>query len=346
MEKKNLNFGLIGCGVISKTHFSAISSLPNTKLVAVCDTDEGRAKTVGDEQGVEWYSDHKALLEREDVDVVAICTPHGTHAEIGIDAANAGKHALMEKPLTLNSEDAEKLLEAFKKNNKKIFSVIQVRYNPTILALKKIIDNNKLGKINNAALVVRWYRPDSYFVDDGWRGTLSQDGGLLFSQGIHYVDILRWLMGPVKSVYGKAMIAAHDIEMDDLVIANIEFANSAMATLEIGLCTYPKNLECSLIVMGKKGTVKIAGSALNEIAAWEVDGMPQPELEPCVKPNVYKGGQYQGSCPNHVFVYKDLINDLINGTSLCTDGEEAKKAMELSEAIYKSSKSGNPTFLQ
>jgi UDP-N-acetyl-2-amino-2-deoxyglucuronate dehydrogenase len=347
--KKNrdqIRIGLIGCGVISKTHFSAIKTLPQAKLVAVCDSQVGRAEAVGKELGIEWYDSYRKMLLKDDLDLISICTPHGQHVPMGIDSARAKKHVLMEKPLGLGLDKAAKMLLEFKKNRRKLFSVLQVRYNPTVKAVRDAIREGKFGKINNAALVVRWYRPQAYFDRDEWRGSKAEEGGLLLSQGIHYIDILQWIMGPVVSVYGDTITAAHKIETDDLDIAMAKHKNGAWSTIEIGLCTYPKNLECSLTILGSKGTVKISGSALNEIATWEVEDTPLPELAPCVSPNVYAGGLYQGSCPNHVFVYEDLIADLLTGSKRCTTGEDAMDSLRISTAIYASARQKRPVVIK
>ncbi len=312
--------------------------LPDAQLVAVCDNKPERAKKWGDEKSVPWYADYKELLKRDDVDVIVICTPHGLHAKMGIDALNSGKHILMEKPIALNIKEVDKLIAVAKKKKKNIFAVLQVRYNPALQALKEALTHGKLGRINHASLIMRWFRPQEYYDRSDWHGTKKMEGGLLLSQGIHYVDTMRWLFGPVSSVFTTKAVVSHDIETEDLVSGVIKFTSGTLATTEMTLATYPRNLECSITVLGTKGTVKISGTALNEIALWEVGGLPMPTISKSLAPNVYVGGLYQGSCPNHVYIYEDLVRTLRNPKHPHIDGNEARKSLLLAEAMYESAK--------
>lgn len=346
MENKVIKFALVGCGRISNQHLASASYLPDASLVAVCDIIEDRASSIAKSLNIDWYSDYSDLLKRDDIDVICLATPHGLHAPMAIEAAKSGKHVLMEKPLGLSTVEVREMFEVFKNNNKKIFPILQVRYNPPLQHVKKQLMENSFGHIHNAALVVRWTRPQEYYDKDEWRGTEKLDGPLLFSQGSHYVDILRWLFGPVKSVFAKKDTVAHRIETDDMIIAMIKFENGAYATLEFTLCTYPRNLECSLTFLGSRGTVKISGAALNEIAIWEVEGMGRPELAEGFKPNVYAGGLYQGSPPNHVYVYQAMINELKGINSNYISAQEAYEAIRFAEAIYKSANEGREVKME
>lgn len=341
-----IKFGLIGCGRISNQHLASISLLPEAELIAVCDIKENRAKAVAEQYKVDWYSDYHDLLKRDDIDVVCICTPHGLHASMAIDAAKSGKHVLMEKPLGLSEKEISDMFLAFRENHRKLYPVLQVRYNPPLRFLKSVLDQNGLGKIHNAAFVARWNRPQKYFDDDEWRGTKDMEGALLFSQGTHYIDVLHWLLGPVDSVFAKKSTVGHMIETDDLALALLKFKNGTFATLEFTLCTYPKNLECSLSVLGSKGTVKISGAALNELEIWEVEGIARPTLAAGFNPNVYAGGLYQGSPPNHAYVYQDLIKDLKGLPNSHISALEAEKSLAISTAIYRSAAEGKEIFLK
>lgn len=331
---KKIRFGLIGCGQISSRHIKSIKVLKNAQLVTVCDLVEQRAK----QYNVDWTTNYHNLIKRDDLDVISVCTPNGLHTQMGIDIARAGKHCLMEKPLGLNLKDADRLINAFKKSGKKLFAVKQVRFNPTVLALKDAVSNKKLGKINNAALVVRWCRPQEYYDRDAWRGTRKLDGGALLNQGIHYIDILQWILGPVVSVYAKIDTIGHKIEIEDIALAILKFKSGAYATVEFTLSTYPCNLECSLTVLGKQGTLKLGGPAMDSIEIWQVANCPKPLIKNVLAPNVYAGGLYQGSCPNHIFVYQNIVNHLRKGEKILTDGYEARKSLEIVEAVYRSAK--------
>jgi UDP-N-acetyl-2-amino-2-deoxyglucuronate dehydrogenase len=345
-KKRKIKFGLIGCGRISAQHFSVIKAITEIELRAVCDIKEDRAKEVAKKYKVDWYKDYRELLKRNDIDLVSICTPNGLHVPIGIDAAKEGKDVVMEKPLGINLREVDRLLNYFKKAKRKLFAVLQVRFNPSAQTVKKIIEENKLGRINSVALVVRWQRPQKYFDQDEWRGTKRLDGGTLLNQGIHYVDLLQWLLGPVKSVFAKKDTIAHQIEIEDIAIALLKFKSGAYATLEFTICTYPKNLECSISILGSKGTIKIGGLAANELEIWEVEKLPRPVLSSCLPPNVYAKGLYQGSCPNHIFVYQNIVKYYKGDKSaFVTNGYEARKSLEIVEAIYRSAEKDKEIFL-
>jgi UDP-N-acetyl-2-amino-2-deoxyglucuronate dehydrogenase len=345
-NKEKIKIGLIGCGRISVQHFNSIEKIPEMELRAVCDIKTERAKKAAKKYKVDWYKDYRQLLKRDDIDLVSICTPNGLHVQMGIDTAHSGKDVVMEKPLGINLKEVDRLLNYFRKKNKKLFSVLQVRFNPPIQAVKKIIEEKKLGRINNAALVVRWARPQKYFDQDEWRGTKKLDGGTLLNQGIHYVDILQWLLGPVKSVFAKKDTLSHKIEIEDIVVAIFKFKNGGYATLEFTICTYPRNLECSISILGSKGTIKIDGLAANEIETWELENLPRPALSSGLIPNVYAGGLYQGSCPNHLFVYKNIVRFYQGDkAAFITDGEEARKSLEIVEAVYSSAQLKKEVFL-
>jgi UDP-N-acetyl-2-amino-2-deoxyglucuronate dehydrogenase len=345
-EKKKIKFGLIGCGRISSQHFVSMEAVSEIELKAVCDIKKDRAKKIAKKYKVDWYRNYHELLKRNDIDVVSICTPNGLHVPMGIEAAKSGKDVLMEKPLGINLKEVDKLLSLFKKKKRKLFAVLQVRFNPPIRAVKKIIEEKKLGKINNAALVVRWARPQKYFDQDEWRGTKKLDGGTLLNQGIHYVDILQWLLGPVESIFAKKDTIAHSIEIEDIAMALLKFKNGSYATLEFTICTHPRNLECSISILGSKGTIKIGGLAADKIGTWEVENLLKPELPPSLSPNVYAKGLYQGSCPNHFFVYKNIVRYYQGDKSaLITDGDEARKSLEIVEAIYRSAEMNQEIFL-
>lgn len=325
--------GLIGCGRISEQHLRAIEYLKNQiELTAVCDNEQKKAEEIDLTRGISFYTNYRDLLKRRDLDLVVICTPNGLHYPIGIAAAKAQKHALIEKPLAINLNEADDLIKTFKKNKKELWVVMQVRYNLALRSLKKIIEEGKLGKIYNATLTIRWSRPQSYFNEAPWRGTKLLDGGALLNQGIHYIDAFQWLLGEVESVYGKVARVAHNIETEDEAFSLLRFKNGAYGLIEFSLCTYPRNLECSIAVLGENGTVKLGGKAIDEIELWEVRN--------CLKPNfrqIVPSG-FGGSSPNHLFVYQDIVNYLKNEQTVFFTGKESRKSLEIIEAIYKSSK--------
>ncbi|PIZ58462.1 oxidoreductase, partial [bacterium (Candidatus Torokbacteria) CG_4_10_14_0_2_um_filter_35_8] len=240
-----IRFGLIGCGRIAPRHAESIVNLKRAKLEAVCDIEKKKALDFAEEWKVQKvYYNYLNLLEDPDIDVVSICTPNGLHAPMGIDAAKAQKHALIEKPIATNSTVADKLITAFKKHRKKLFVVKQVRYNPAVVKVREVIKKGKLGKIISCALTMRWTRPDEYFKQSPWRGTKQMDGGALLTQGIHYLDLLQWFFGPVEKIMAKTDRLGHkNIEIEDVVSAILKFKSNALGTIEFTICTYPHNLE-------------------------------------------------------------------------------------------------------
>lgn len=335
-----IRVGIIGCGRISKMHLESIRALPELQLIAICDVNSQTLQTLQSQYAVEGYRDYRELLSREDVDLVSICTPNGWHYPMARDAFLSNKHVLLEKPITLELDEADHLIQLSEEKQLKFFAVKQVRYNPAVRILKKVIDEGYFGKLFSAALVVRWSRPQEYFDGSDWRGTRDMDGGSLLNQGIHYVDVMQWLVGEVKSVIGRAATVNHNIEIEDEAYGLLEFQNGAFATLEFSINTYPHNLECSLTVLGENGTVKLSGPAMNEIELWHVKNFPRPVLPPGLPPNVYAGGLYQGSCPNHIYIYQDIIKYFNNSHAHIIDGKEARKSLAIIKTLYESSRSG------
>ncbi len=340
-----VNVGLIGCGRISRMHFSSMKSFPDFQLKAVCDIDENVLNEHMEKYQVDGYTDYHKLIQRDDLDLVVICTPNGLHYPMARDAFLAGKHVLLEKPIALNTREADQLIQVAEKSGKHFFAVKQVRYNPPILVLRDAIQNGHFGRLFSASLVIRWTRPQEYYEQSSWRGTKKLDGGSLLNQGIHYVDIMQWLLGDAESVYGKVDTVNHDIEIEDEAFGLIKFQNGVYATIEFSVNTYPHNLECSLTVMGEKGTVKLSGSAMNEIEIWHVKDYPKPAVGTGFPPNIYAGGLYQGSCPNHIYIYQDILRVLQDGNGHYIDGREARKSLMLVEKLYQSAQEGREVFM-
>ncbi|PIN85361.1 MAG: hypothetical protein COV47_02545 [Candidatus Diapherotrites archaeon CG11_big_fil_rev_8_21_14_0_20_37_9] len=341
MEK--IGIGLIGCGEISARHFNAIKELNDLELKAVSDSDPAAAEKAGKENNVPYYTDNKKLFERKDISLVAICTPISTHTDISIEVLNSGKDVLTEKPVGITLESIDKLIAVGKKTGKKIFVVHQVRYNPSVYALKNAIDSGALGKILACNLVVRWFRPEDYF-DKKWYGNKKIAGGTLLNQGIHYLDIMQWLIGDVREVIGRAdHIRYPKLEIEDYASALLKFKNNALGQIEINVMTYDKNFECSFTVMGSKGTVKLGGKALQTIDYWNVEGNKKPEIPRGLGPNIYEKGLYEGSVPNHLDVYKEILRELQHSGKMEMTAPEARKSVEVALAIYKSSKENSKT---
>ena len=336
---------VVGCGRISAAHFESIKNLPGFSLKYVCDTDAKRGRVASGETGAAYVADYKKM-PLDDIVVVAICTPNYLHYEMGKYLLENGKDIILEKPMTIHIADSEKLVALAKKLHRRIFAVKQVRFNPAVRELKTLVAKGKLGKLLSCNLIMHWNRPQAYFDNDAWRGKKKLDGGTFINQGIHYLDLLVWICGRVQSVYAVSETLDHKIEVEDHLSAVLRFENGVVGTVEFNVNTYLHNLDCSILVQGTKGTIKIGGQAANTIDVWEVEHTPQPKIAEGIMPNVYAKGLYQGSCPNHVFVYQN-VSDVLNGRTrqIATSAEGATETLRVIDAIYRSAASRKEVHL-
>ena len=333
-----MGVGVVGLGRISPRHIDdSIKQLKELKLVAVCDVRPNVSEAVGKKEKVAFYTDYKKLIADPAVDVVAVCVPNGFHFEVGMAVAKKNKHCVMEKPIAIDYEKAKKLIKAFEKSKGRLFPVLQVRYNPAVQALYQAVKNNYLGKIYSAALIIRWTRPPEYFKGSDWKGTKRLDGGSLMTQAIHYIDVMQYVLGHAKSVFGKLDQKAHQTETEDMANAVIDFESGARGNLEFTINTYPHNLECSLTVLGEKGTIKVGGNAVNKIELWEVENVPSPSIGNGINPD-YTGGMYVGSSPHHQLIYKNLIDVLLYKKPSFIQAKDALESLRIIDGIKKSDK--------
>jgi len=329
-----LRFGLIGCGRVAPRHAESLKDLPGGMLSAVADIVTSRADHFANKYQADAHYDCNEILERSDIDVVSICTPSGLHAKMGIDAANAGKHIIVEKPMALTTEDADALIKAADENDVKLCVVLQNRYNPPLMEAHKAVTEGLLGRILLGNATVRWYRPQEYYEDD-WHGTWAMDGGALMNQCIHHIDALQWLMGPVESVYAYTATLAHNIEVEDTGVVVIKFKNGALATIEGSTVTYPENLEGSVAVFGEKGSIKVGGTALNRIVIWKLEGQLEDEREILTQERLDPPSVYG---PSHRAVLADMITAIRDDRHPHTNGKEARRSLMLVEKIYESAR--------
>lgn len=340
---KKLKFAIIGCGRISKNHVKAIiDNRDRAQLVSVCDISKQRATLCKEayennefnQSKVSAFSDFNEMLDKEDIDVVAIATESGYHSEIAIHSMIRGKHVLVEKPMSLSIEDADKMIECANNNDVKLCVCHQNRFNPAIVKLRKVIEDNSFGKLINGTARILWNRNMDYYNQAPWRGTWKLDGGTLMNQCIHNIDLLQWMLGgEITSVYSQCGTFLRNIEGEDFGSIIIRFKNGAIGIVEGSACVYPKNLEETLSIFGEKGTAVIGGMAVNEIKVWRLEN----EDEEYVKSkfqipinNVYGFG--------HTPLYGDFINSIIENKNPLVNGEEGKKALSIVLAAYKSQK--------
>jgi UDP-N-acetyl-2-amino-2-deoxyglucuronate dehydrogenase len=251
----SLKFGILGCGNIAKTHISAIAGAEGGELVAVCDEILERASALGTEFDVEAFSDFDLFLAK--IDVLVICLPSGLHADFAVRAAQKGKHVLTEKPLDITLENGMRMVLAAEKAGVKLGCISQHRFARDVRQLYKNVKNGDLGRIMHGDACIKWYRSQGYYDSAGWRGTFAMDGGgCLMNQGVHYIDLIQWIMGGVKSVQAQVRTAMHNIEVEDCAMAMVEYNNGAMGVIQGSTAFYPGISE-RLEVHGTKGTTVI-----------------------------------------------------------------------------------------
>jgi UDP-N-acetyl-2-amino-2-deoxyglucuronate dehydrogenase len=332
-----LKFAILGCGRISYKHVEAlIKNNEDAELVSVCDVVEERAserkgqyEKVITNADVKVYTDYMEMLKRENIDVVAIATESGYHAKHAIDCINNGTHVLIEKPMALSVEDADKIIALAKEKNKKVCISHQNRFNPPIQKLRRAIEEGRFGRIINGTARILWTRDNNYYKQAPWRGTAELDGGTLMNQCIHNIDLLQWMMGSdVERIHAERDTYLRDIEMEDFGAILIRFKNGSIGMVEGSACVYPKNLEETLSIFGEKGTVVIGGLAVNEIKTWQFADEKDYDKEQgnTEIDSVYGEG--------HTPLYKDFIDAINNNTEPLVSGEEGKKAMEIILRAY------------
>ena len=332
MDTKLLQFAIVGCGRIAHRHAAQIHNIG--KLQAVCDVLKEKADELAEKYQCNSYASLDELLASEkNIDVLAVCSPNGLHATHSIAALNKGIHVLCEKPMAISSYDGTKMIQAAELNNKKLFVVKQNRYNPPVVAVKEALEKHLLGKIYSIQLSCFWNRARSYYTDS-WKGTKELDGGTLFTQFSHFIDLLYWMIGDVKNVHAITANLAHagSIEFEDCGVVVLEFINGAIGTINFTVNSYKKNMEGSITIFAEKGTVKIGGEYLNELEYQNIEGYEIKNLPQSNTANHY--GSYTGSMSNHDKVYNHVINVLQNNAVEKMNIYEGLKTIEIIEKIY------------
>jgi len=351
MTARTFGFGIIGCGVIAPFHARAIGELPNARLVAVADTVAERAEARGTEFGVDHGSDVDALLARPDVDAVSICVPSGQHAELGVRAAAAGKHVVVEKPIDVTLEAADRLIAACHEHGVGLTVISQHRFGPAVQRLRGLIDGGRLGRLVLGDAIVKWYRSQEYYDSGDWRGTWALDGGgCLMNQGVHYTDLLQWMMGPVDRVFAQTATAVHErIEVEDIAVAVLHFASGAVGVLQASTAVYP-GLPERLEVTGTGGTVVIESGRMR---ACELKDEKGETSAYGTKLRTDQGAEENGGAADpaaishagHRFQIADLLEAVETGRQPAITGEEARKPLELILAVYRSAREGREVSL-
>lgn len=344
-----MKYALIGCGRIAVNHVKAVAN-NDLEFVAMCDVDNSKFDIMLDKAGAgefsnaERYVDYKQILEEHpEIELVAIATESGVHAQIALDCIDAGKNVIIEKPIAMSMEDADEIIRRANEKGVKVAACHQNRFNVAIQKLRDALEADRFGRLSHGSINVRWNRNQAYYDQAPWRGTWEQDGGCLMNQCIHGIDLLRWMMGdePVE-VYAATRQQFHDyLEAEDVGVGVVKFANGVVGTIEGTTNVYPKNLEETLYVFGEEGTAKIGGTSCNNIDVWDFADESEGDAEARglkeATSNVYGNG--------HTALYADMIDAIQNNRAPYVDAVAGRNALEIVLAMYKSQKTGEPIQL-
>lgn len=339
---RKIKIAVVGCGRISKNHFSAIEKhADNIELCAICDDTPSVLQEVANKYQVPSYSAYETLLQECNCDLVALCTPSGLHPQMTIQAAQSGKHVMTEKPMATRWKDGLAMVAACDAANCRLFVIKQNRRNTTLQLLKRAIMEKRFGKIYMVHLNVFWTRPQAYYDSAKWRGTWEMDGGAFMNQASHYVDLLEWLIGPIADVQAMTGTLARDIEVEDSGVLNVRWRNGALGSMAVTMLTYPKNLEGSITIIGEKGTARVGGVAVNDIQIW--DFAESADYDKQINAANYETTSVYGF--GHPLYYKNVIDVLRGEAEPETDGREGLKSLEVLIAAYISARDGRTVSL-
>jgi predicted dehydrogenase len=341
-EVPDRGFGIVGAGVIAAMHAAAIATLPRARLVAVTDVAGGAAAAFAAARGCAVEPGLDQLLARPDVDVVCVCVPSGLHAEVGVRAAMAGKHLVVEKPIDVTLAAADRLIEAARAAGVALTVISQHRFDPGLIELKRLLGEGALGRLVLAEASTKWYRTQAYYDSAEWRGTWAMDGGSLMNQGIHYVDLLRWSMGPVTEVTAVCATQAHQVEVEDTAMAIVRFGSGAVGTILSSTAAYP-GFPQRLEVTGTDGTVIVEDGRIVRRAFGTQSGDAGPgdgagpgaigALGAAADPAAIE-------VASHAAQIADLLAAIEEGRAPAVDGQAGRDALEIVRAVYTSARTG------
>lgn len=340
-----IGFALLGCGRIAQRHADLLGTgqIAGAKLVAVCDTNGARAEAYGSKYGVPAFASIDDLLAAPGVDIVSVLTPSGLHADHAIRVAAAGRHVLVEKPMALRLDDADRMIAACDAAGVRLFVVKQNRFNVPVVQARKALEAGRFGRLVLGTVRVRWCREQAYYDQDAWRGTWAQDGGVMANQASHHIDMLEWMMGDVASVHARMTTALVRIEAEDTAVATLKFRNGALGIIEATTAARPKDMEGSISILGERGAVEIAGFAVNKIRTWQFADPDPIDAEVMEKfsvnpPNVYGFG--------HQAYYEHVVAGLKGEGGALVDGLQGRRSLELISALYESVETGREVHLR
>ncbi|HEY9083609.1 MAG TPA: Gfo/Idh/MocA family oxidoreductase [Vicingaceae bacterium] len=334
MTENKIKFAVVGCGHIGKRHAEMIIGNSEAELVALCDA--APKENLGIEKyDVPFFNSLEEFLKSGiKVDVVNICTPNGLHSDQASLALDYNLHVVVEKPIGLSKAKCEKVIYKALRNHKQVFAVMQNRYSPPSVWIKDLIEKKVLGEIFMVQLNCYWNRDERYYKKGGWKGTQDLDGGTLFTQFSHFIDIMYWLFGDITNIQGKFkdFIHQNSTDFEDSGFVSFDFIEGGMGCLNYSTAVATQNLESSITIIGEKGSVKIGGQYMNEVEVCNIDGYEMPELPAANPPNDY--GPYKGSAANHHYIIENVVDTLRGRTTATTNALEGLKVVEIIERIY------------
>ncbi|MCB9252275.1 MAG: Gfo/Idh/MocA family oxidoreductase [Flavobacteriales bacterium] len=333
---KKIKFAVIGLGHIGLRHSKIAHEHPDSETIACCDVlpeREQKLRELG--LNAKFYIDYKELITQEhDVDVVNIAAPNGLHTEIALFALEHGKHVVIEKPMALSRADCEKIIFKSLQKSRNVFVVKQNRYSPPSKWLKEVVDQKIIGDVLMVQVNCYWNRDNRYYKPENWKGSLAMDGGTLFTQFSHFIDIMYWIFGDITKIQAIFKNATHKdlTEFEDSGFVNFEFVNGGLGCLNFSTSCWDTNMESSITVVGSKGSAKLGGQYLNEVEYSHIENYTVPELPPTNPPNDY--GPFKGSAANHHYVIQNVVDTLNGKSQIDTNALEGLKVVDIIERIY------------
>jgi UDP-N-acetyl-2-amino-2-deoxyglucuronate dehydrogenase len=329
-----IKFAVIGQGHIGKRHAEMVRRNPHCQLVAVCDALP-KEKLGLEDLHEKFYSNVEEMLKNHpDVEVVNVCTPNGLHAAHSLQALEAGKNVVVEKPMALSKADCEKIIYSALHQQKTVFCVMQNRYSPPSVWLKEVVEKNIIGDIYMVQLNCYWNRDDRYYKAGNWKGTQDLDGGTLFTQFSHWIDIMYWLFGDIENIQAKFADFNHkkSTAFEDSGFVSFDFIKGGMGCINYSTAVWDKNLESSLTIVGSKGSIKVGGQYMDQVEVCNIKDYTMPKLEETNPANDY--GAYKGSANNHANVIENVVNTLSGKNKISTNALEGLKVVDIIERIY------------
>jgi len=337
MASEFVSFSIIGYGRIGKRHARMIQENPRAELVSITDINSGAVSEAQTNMEVEaYYSSLDDFLESDDshTDVVCLCVPNGYHADFALRCLEHKYHVVIEKPMALSRKDCEEVINKSLHVSRQVFVVKQNRYSPPSKWLKKIVSDGTLGDIYNVQINCYWNRDERYYTKDSWHGNLELDGGTLFTQFSHFIDIMYWVFGDITECSGRFYNNNHShlTDFEDSGIVHFELQDGGMGVISFSTSCWDTNMESSITVVAENGSITIGGQYMNEIEYCHIKDYEKPELEPTNPPNDY--GPYKGSAANHHFVIQNVIDTLRGEASITANALEGMKVVEIIEKMY------------